>query len=701
MRAIYKREFMAYMHSVIGQLFIAVTVFFFGLYATVYHMLSGYSNVSYTMSAIIFLFLITIPVLTMRIMADERKQKTDQLILTAPISVGKIVIGKYLAMVTVFILPVIFMCFLPLFLSKYGTISMVESYVAIAAFALYGMTCIAIGMFVSSLTESQVIAAVISFAILFITYMMAGIESLISATGNLFTKFLSIFDFSTRFSNLTGGVLDLTVIVYFISVTVMLLFLTVQSIQKRRYTVSIKNIAMGAYSSVTIVIVIAIVVILNFAVSKMPTKYTSFDITQNRIYSITDQTKELLHGLDTDITIYVISSEQNADKTVAQTLKAYQDESAHIHVEYVDPLVNPQFVRNYSQDNVYQNSLIVESEKRYQLIGYSDLYETEIDYSTYQSYTTGYDAEGQITSAISYCISDDMPKMYVIAGHNELGLDSGFSSAIEKMNVTYETISLMDVNEVPEDAEYVLIAAPENDFSADDADKIIAYMEKGGNVILTTQYMSNGYLNLQKILDYHGLGLQMGYTVDVNAGNYYQIPTYLLPNVEYCEETTGLTGSYSYVLAPLAQGIYVPEDTDEISYTKILTCSDNSWVKVNDGQTYDFEDGDYEGPVCIGVKSVKNLGDQESVLYVFTSAELFTDYADSAVSGNNKVLFTNIISSIADFENNISIPSKSYEANNLLVSAKDAYFFMVIVVVLIPLALIISGIVVWTRRRKK
>ena len=177
----------------------------------------------------------TIPILSMRILADEKKQKTDQLILTAPVSVGKIVLGKYFAMAAIFLIPVAGMCIFPLFLSRFGTVPMAESYAAILAFALYGLTCMAVGILVSSFTESQVIAAVLSFAILFITYMMQGIESLISQTGNVVTKFLSIFDFQTRFSDMVNGVFDITSVIYFVSVIALLLFLTTQSILKRRW----------------------------------------------------------------------------------------------------------------------------------------------------------------------------------------------------------------------------------------------------------------------------------------------------------------------------------------------------------------------------------------------------------------------------------------------------------------------------------
>lgn len=704
MKAIFKREFLSYIHSVVGLLFMAVTVFFFGLYAAVYNLASGYPYVSYTLSAILFLFLLSIPVLSMRILADERKQKTDQLILTAPVSVGRIVLGKYLAMAAIFLIPVSGICIFPIFLQKFGTVPMAESYAAILAFALYGLTCMAVGILVSSFTESQVIAAVLSFAILFITYMMQGIESLISQTGNVVTKFLSIFDFQTRFSNMTNGILDITSIVYFVSVIALLLFLTTQSIQKRRYSVSVHNISMGAYSSITVVIGIALAVIVNLIAGQIPTKYTNIDITTNQLYTITDQTKELLASLNDDVTVYVLSSEDGADSTISQTLKSYEEASSHIKVEYIDPLVNPQFASSYSTSNLSQNSLIVETAKRYKVISYNEMYETEVDYSTYSQNVTGYDGEGQLTSAISYCTSDDMPKIYIISGHNEYTLDSGFTTALEKENIDYETISLMEYDAIPDDAECIIIHAPEKDFSEDDANKVIDYLNNGGKAFITTEYVEEQMPNFEKILSEFGLTIEKGYAVDTNAGNYYQTPIYLLPNVEYSDETTGLTGSHTYVMAPYAEAIAVPDvDVDSITYTKLLTTSEKSLVKtdVKNATSFDKEEGDIEGPLCIGVKAEKTLDSGSAVLYVFSSAQFFTDDVDNAVSGNNKTLFTNIMSTIASHDVSVSVPVKSYDYDKLTASTKDVVLFETIVVILIPLALIITGFVVWFKRRKK
>lgn len=121
MLAILKREFRSYFQSVIGWLFLAATLSIFGLYFYVYNLVYGYPNISSTLSSITFIFLITVPVLTMRVLAEEQKNKTDQLILTAPVSVGKIVAAKFLAMGAVFTIAVAVIAVTPLILSAFGT----------------------------------------------------------------------------------------------------------------------------------------------------------------------------------------------------------------------------------------------------------------------------------------------------------------------------------------------------------------------------------------------------------------------------------------------------------------------------------------------------------------------------------------------------------------------------------------------------
>ena len=171
----------------IGWLFVAALMALFGLYFYVYNLRQGYPYLYYTLSAITIIFMIAVPILTLRCFAEDRKNKTDQLILTAPVSLGKIIAGKFLALASIFTIPILVICLYPLILMKFGNIPVAESYMAILGFYLYGLACMAVGVFISSLTESQVIAAVLSFAALFVCYIMSGLCNMISSEGNVLT----------------------------------------------------------------------------------------------------------------------------------------------------------------------------------------------------------------------------------------------------------------------------------------------------------------------------------------------------------------------------------------------------------------------------------------------------------------------------------------------------------------------------------
>ena len=286
MTAIYKRELKSYLTSMVGYLFIFFILVLTGIYFSAYQLSAAYPKFEYTLSAVTFVFLIGVPILTMRVLAEERKQKTDQLLLTAPVSVGNIVVGKYLALVTVYAIPILVMCTYPLIMSKFGTVAFASAYTAILGFFLLGCANIAIGVFMSALTESQVIAAVLTFVLLFAFYMMNGISSFFSKTSVstcvtfgllileaaiiLYTmiknalisaiaavigeviliviyvvkssvfeggiqKVLNIFNLSGQFDNFTSNIFDIKGIVYFLSVIAVCLFLTMQSISKRRW----------------------------------------------------------------------------------------------------------------------------------------------------------------------------------------------------------------------------------------------------------------------------------------------------------------------------------------------------------------------------------------------------------------------------------------------------------------------------------
>lgn len=287
MLAIYKKELKSYLTSMQGYVFMAFIMLVLGIYFTAYNLNYASPDFGTTLNSVTFVFLIITPILTMRILAEEKRNKTDQLLFTSPVPIWKIVFGKYLGMVTIYLIPVVITLLYPLILAKYGTVSYPMTLTAIVGFFFLGCANIAVGLFLSSITESQVIAAVLTFVVLFCSFVMNGIESFFSQTAmasmlafavlavliamvvyqmtkdNILTgitgvvllgavviiyivksslyegaiqKLLDLLAIANHFDNFVGGILDFSGIVYMLSVICIFIFLTVQSIQKRRWS---------------------------------------------------------------------------------------------------------------------------------------------------------------------------------------------------------------------------------------------------------------------------------------------------------------------------------------------------------------------------------------------------------------------------------------------------------------------------------
>ena len=237
MSAIIKKDVRSYFNTFTGWLFIGLLWMFLSFFISYYNFFSLSSDMSAALSVIVLILLILIPILSMRSFADEQKQKTDQLLFTAPVSVGKVVLGKFFALAAVYSIPMLFLCFVPPILGRFGTVSYGLAYTGIFGLWLLGLVCIAICIFASSLTESPVIAAVIGFAILFGIYMIPQLKSMISSGENTATKALSTLSAIDRYYTFLGGTLDVSAIIYLVTAVALFLFLTVQVIQKRRYAV--------------------------------------------------------------------------------------------------------------------------------------------------------------------------------------------------------------------------------------------------------------------------------------------------------------------------------------------------------------------------------------------------------------------------------------------------------------------------------
>ena len=234
-----------------------------------------------------------------------------------------------------------------------------------------------------------------------------------------------------------------------------------------------KHLKQGSYSSIMTVIVLAVIVVINLIVAQIPTSKTQIDLSTQKMYSITDETKTALKDLDQDVTLYYIVQKGSEDDTIEKLLEHYDELSDHIKVETKDPDLYPKFTSQYTDQTVAANSVIVVCGDKSKVVSNSDMWETSTNYQTYQTQTTGFDGEGQITSAITYVTSENNPKVYWVTGHGEASesdLSTNFSDAINKNNVEISDLALM-TDDIPEDAEELVIMSPTTDFSEYEANK--------------------------------------------------------------------------------------------------------------------------------------------------------------------------------------------------------------------------------------
>ncbi len=692
MRSIYKKELRAYLTSMTGYIFMAVLLAVTSLYYVANCLVGGYPVFGAILSSVYFILLLVVPVLTMRSMAEEKRQKTDQLLMTAPVSLWAIVWGKYLAMVTIFLIPMAILCLYPLILLQFGTVSLLMAYTAVLGFVLFGAACLAIGLFLSAVTESQVIAAVLTFGVLFFLNMASGIANVIGASGIAASIFNALCIYQP-FINFVQGIFDLTGVLYYLTVILLALFLTVQLLQKKH----------GTYRVSMVVFACIAAVLVNLIGNKLPSQYRKADVSSQKLFTTGEQTEEIVGSLDEDVTIYLIAQQGSEDATLQELLERYEGLSSHIKVETKDPVLYPNFVSQYTGESLSENSILVVGQERSKAIDYYDIYQYSMDYSTYESSLSSFDGEGQITSAIAYVTTDEMPVVYTLTGHDEAELSTTLISSIEKENIALESLSLLTEETVPEDAKAVIVYGALSDISEDEKTKLEAYMEQGGQVVILLGYTDQDTPNLDSLLSNYGISLASGLVLEGDSQHYIpNYPYYLLPNVQSTEFTSDVTGRY--ILMAFARGMSEAADLSEnLTYESLLTTSSSAYSKSNiESDSLDREEDDAAGPFDLGAVVTKTIDDDtRAKLVVFSSETLLDEQVDSMVSGGNSSLFLNVMSALVDHESTVSIEAKNISTEYLTVSAGSAVFWGILTIVLIPLALLITGGIIWFRRRKR
>lgn len=463
----------------------------------------------------------------------------------------------------------------------------------------------------------------------------------------------------------------------------------------------------GSYSVGMIVLVIGIAVVVNMIAGQIPESYRNIDVSDNKIYEITDTSREMLKSLDKEIKFTVFAEKDSTDERIQTFLKKYTGLSDKIEVEWVDPVLHPS---ELTENNMEADGILISCEEtgKSTSVTFDDILVTD-EYSYYMtgsSSPTEFDGEGQFTSAINFVASGETKKLYYTSGHGEQTFSSSVTELLEKNNIEGEEVNLLMTNEIPEDCELLMLYAPTADISEEEKERILSYMSEGGKVFIILGEMEGDAPNLDALLNEYGMQREEGYIADMQRnyqGNYY----YIFPEITATGELAeGL--SSDMVLLVNAHGLTMTDAArDTISVTEFMQTSSQAYAVTEETQE--------EGTYTLGAVATETISSEEedaedessdseeetkeSRLTVVSSDSLIdSQLTDNLATLENLDLFMNAVTSNFDDTQNVAIEAKSLEITYN--TMKHTGVTGMVAIVGIPALVLLFGFMKWWKRRK-
>ena len=453
--------------------------------------------------------------------------------------------------------------------------------------------------------------------------------------------------------------------------------------REKHNLIGTKAFRKGSYSTVIMVVIIAIVIAANVMFSKLPTAARNIDVSSNNLYSIGDTTHSVLDGLKNDVEIVVIKDKESTDKRISTLLAKYSDYSDHIKVTYKDPVLYPSVLTTYDTE---ENNIVIKCDAtdKTTKVAFSDIIVTSTSYygSTYE---TSFDGEGQLTKAIDYVSNENNKLIYTISGHGESDLGKNISGLISKSNFNVKSVNLLVDNGIPDDCDMLICNQPTKDLADDELKLLREYMENGGKMTVVLADTTTKTPNFDALMADYGISKVNGYIADTEryyGQNVYQI----FPNYS-SGDITGKFGPEEYTLLFGSLGLKV-EKTDGVTVDEFLTTSNKGAAVVGEN---DYTEGKY----TLAAAATKD----ESRFTVFGSASIIDDKFTSYYTNLMDLqVFMNSITANFDDVSNISIDSISLQTTYNTIANGSG--IGAIFIGIIPVALLILGFLRWFGRRK-
>lgn len=457
-----------------------------------------------------------------------------------------------------------------------------------------------------------------------------------------------------------------------------------------------RTVKSGSYSIIASVIVIAIIAIIVAISELLPASLTKIDTTNTGMFTLSQQSIDLLDSLDKNVDIKLIASPGGEDEYITKLLDCYKSASSRIKVETVDPVMHPTFASQYTNEQITSNSLVILYGDKSRYISWDKIYTRD--------YTTGaavFNGEGEITGAISLLSSSSECVVYALKGHGESMIDPNLQEQLANQGYVLKDLNLNTVEGVPEDCAVLLIYSPGEDITEEELAKLVTYGHNKGDIFLVTDYIKKDLPNLSRYTDLFGLKQATGVIFEGNPNyclsNYRH---YLLPQIMEHEITIPLLiGGYDLVM-PITQGIMQKATLPEgVQVNEVLSTSDKAYLKpdLDKMKSMEKEEGDKDGPFSIAATG--EIGGA-SLMWV-TSSYAFTSEYNEMSSGANYNFFINCVSWTADNDTGINLLPKRLSGDRLKIKSTMATVLTITFIAVIPLIFVILGVIVLVRRRRK
>lgn len=456
----------------------------------------------------------------------------------------------------------------------------------------------------------------------------------------------------------------------------------------------------GSLVTVSTSVIILIVLVVNLIFGKLDIK---FDLTKDKLYSLSEQTSNILNALQNEITIMSLEESDKKNNAVRDMLSKYESESKNVKVEYVDPVVNPSIVKDYSTngENITAGSIIVKNKDRFKVISNMDMY--DVDYN--QGTVKGIKIEQQVTSAIDYVTNNNLPTAFVLQGHNEGTLPTTVSDSLKTENYTVKDLNLLsEGNWEYKSSDVLIINAPQKDLTTEEYDSVMKFFNAGGGALFIMDYVPEGLENFNKLFDNYGIAIKPHIVVEGDNSQVYKMNTNIIPSIESHEITNPIANAKLPILVTASQGIEIKDlKRSSLEVKPLLETTDSAYSKKNQKfETIQKEDGDENGPFNLGV-AVSDKLDNEALgsakLVVITSKQIGDSQLVNLTKGGNLDLIMNSMNWLTERENNISIRSKNIQPEQIMIQQNQFYVLAMFSVIALPLVFAIAGVVVWMKRK--